>query len=205
MLLRRQRLRVRQRYSPDVPTTYWGYNAISSLSGKGIVSGYPDGTFKPDAPITRAEFATMMVKALGLNTGIINGVIIPLGSETTGMFTDVTPNSWCYGYVNDAAVARLVSGMGDNTFAPNTLITKEQMAVIVAKALGDKAPAVNGTELNAFSDSSSISNWAVSGMEVAVKAGIVNSMTAGTLAPQANATRAPGGGDDLQDARPIGN
>jgi hypothetical protein len=163
----------------DVPTSYWGYNAITSLSSKGIVAGYPDGTFLPDASITRAEFATILVKALGLST-----------TGTTGQFTDVTADAWYYGTVNAAASASLVSGMGDNLFAPNALITREQMAVMVAKALGTKAPVVNGTELSAFSDSSTVDSWAVSGMEEAVKAGIVSGMTADTLAPQANATRA---------------
>ena len=163
----------------DVSTSYWGYNAISNLSGKGIVSGYPDGTFKPDTPITRAEFATMLVKALGLNT-----------TGTTGQFTDVTADAWYYGAVNAAVSANLVSGTGDNQFAPNALITREQMAVMVTNALGTKAPATDGTELNVFSDSSSVSSWAVTGMEEAVKADIVGGMTTDTLAPQADATRA---------------
>jgi hypothetical protein len=92
--------------------------------------------------------------------------------------------------VNAAASAGIVYGIGDNLFAPNALVTREQMAVMVAKAMGTKAPAVNGTELSAFSDSSTVDSWAVSGMEEAVKAGIVSGMTADTLAPLANATRA---------------
>jgi hypothetical protein len=163
----------------DVSATYWGYNAISILSGKGIVSGYPDGAFRPDATITRAEFATILVNALSLST-----------ANTTGQFTDVTADSWCYGHVNAAASANLVSGMGDNLFAPNAPITREQMAVMVTKALGDKAPAVDGTELNAFSDSSSVSSWAVTGMEESVRAGILKGITANTLTPNGNATRA---------------
>ena len=75
-------------------------------------------------------------------------------------------------------------------FAPNASITREQMAMMVAKALGTNAPAVDGTELNAFSDRSAVDSWAVTGMEEAVKAGIVSGMTAGTLAPNDNATRA---------------
>lgn len=162
----------------DVPTSYWGYPAISSLSSKGIVSGYPDGTFKPEASITRAEFATMLVNALGLNT-----------SGTTSTFTDVTADAWYYGTVNAAASAKLVSGTGNNLFAPNALITREEMAVMVVNALGTKAPTIAGTELNAFSDKSAVSSWAVSGMEEAVKAGIVSGMTASTIAPLDNATR----------------
>jgi hypothetical protein len=163
----------------DVPASYWGYNAITSLSTQGIVSGYPDGTFKPNADITRAEFAAMLVKALGLST-----------TGTTGQFTDVTADSWYYGSVNAAASASLISGTGNNLFAPNTLITRQEMAVMVAKALGTKAPATSGTELNAFSDSSTVSSWAVTGVEETIKAGIVSGMTADTLAPMANATRA---------------
>ena len=163
----------------DVPSTYWAYAAISSLCSQGIVSGYPDGTFKPENPITRAEFATMLVKALGLNT-----------AGTNGTFTDITPDDWCYNSVNAAAAASLVSGIGDNLFAPNALVTREEMAVMIAKALGSKAPAVNGTELDAFSDSSTVSSWAVNGMEEAVKAGVVSGMTPTTLAPLDNATRA---------------
>jgi hypothetical protein len=163
----------------DVSTSYWGYNAISSLGSKGIVSGYPDGTFKPEASITRAEFATMLVRALGLNT-----------SGTTSTFTDVTADAWYYGYVNAAASANLVAGIGGNMFAPNALITREQMAVMVVNALGTKAPTIAGTELNAFSDKAAVSSWAVSGVDEAVKAGIVSGMTADTLVPLANATRA---------------
>ncbi len=163
----------------DVSASYWGYDAISSLSSRGIVSGYPDGAFKPDTPITRAEFATMLVKALGLNT-----------TGTTGQFTDVTADAWYYGAVNATASANLVSGTGDHQFAPNALITREQMAVMVTNALGTKAPVTDGTELNVFSDSSSVSSWAVTGMEEAVKADIVGGMTTDTLAPQADATRA---------------
>jgi hypothetical protein len=163
----------------DVSASYWGYDAISSLSSRGIVSGYPDGTFKPDASITRAEFATMLVKALGLSA-----------TGTAGKFTDVTAGAWYYGTVNAAASAGLVSGPGDNLFAPTAPVYREQMAVMVAKAMGNKAPATNGTELNAFSDKSAVSSWAVSGMDEAVKAGIVSGMTADTLVPLANATRA---------------
>ncbi len=162
----------------DVSTSYWAYSAIGSLSSRGIVSGYPDGSFKPSAKITRAEFAAMLVKALGLNVG------------TTGSFTDVASGDWCYSSVNAAVYAGLVSGMGDHLFAPGALITREQMAVMVAKALGSKAPAVTGTELNAFSDRPDVSSWAITGMEEAVKAGIVSGTTANTLAPLANATRA---------------
>jgi hypothetical protein len=163
----------------DTAASYWGYKAISSLTSKDIISGYPDGTFKPDASITRAEFATILVKALGLNI-----------SGTTGKFMDVTGDAWYYGTVNAAASTNLISGMGDNLFAPNTLITREQMALMISKALGDKTPAADGTELSTFKDKSAVSSWAISGMIKAARAGIISGMTTDTLAPTANATRA---------------
>jgi hypothetical protein len=163
----------------DVPPYFWGYSIITSMSTRGIVYGYPDGTFKPNSDITRAEFAVMLVKALGLS---ITG--------TTSAFTDVAQGSWLYGSVNAAAAAGLVSGLGNNQFGPYTLITRQEMAVMVAKALGIRTPATVGTELNAFNDGSRVSSWATTGMDEAVKAGIVIGMSADHLAPMAHATRA---------------
>jgi hypothetical protein len=164
----------------DVPSSYWGYNIITNLSIRRIVAGYTDGTFKPNAAITRAEFAVMLVKALGLN---ITG--------TASAFSDVAQGSWLYGSVNAAAAAGLVTGYGGTTqFGPYTLITREQMAVMVAKALGTKAPSIDGTELSAFKDGSRVSSWATTGVDQAVKTGIVIGMSAAHLAPLAHATRA---------------
>jgi hypothetical protein len=163
----------------DVPSSYWGYNIITSLSSRGIVNGYNDGTFKPNAAITRAEFTVMLAKALGLN---ING--------TTSTFSDVIQGSWLYGSVNAAVTAGLVTGLGNNQFGPYTLITRQQMAVMVAKGLGSNTPTVNGTELNAFNDRSHVSSWATTGVDEAVKSGVVIGMSADRLAPLAHATRA---------------
>jgi hypothetical protein len=163
----------------DVPVSYWASGVIDYVYDHGYVSGYPDGAFKPNASITRAEFAIMLVKALGLNA-----------TGTASQLTDVTADSWFYSSVNTAVYAGLVSGMGDHLFDPNASITREQMAVMATKALGNKAPIADGTELTAFSDRSSVSSWAVSGLTEAVKAGIVSGMTADTLAPRDNATRA---------------
>jgi hypothetical protein len=163
----------------DVPSTFWGYYAISSLGSKGIVSGYPNGTFLPNADITKTEFDSILAKALGLNA-----------SGTTGTFTDVTAGDWFYSSVNATASADLVSGTGDNLFVPNALIARKEIAVMVAKGLGTKASAVNDTELNVFSDSSTVDSWAVTSIEEAVKAGIISGMTANTIAPPADATRA---------------
>ena len=163
----------------DVPADFWAQRAIGDLYNRGCINGYPDGSFQPDKSITRAEFSAILVKALELNT-----------YATSDTFTDVTADAWYYGAVNAAASANLVSGMGNSLFAPNALITREQMAVMAAQALGEKVPSSEGNELNAFHDKSSLSDWAAAGMSAAIETGIVRGMTADTLAPQADATRA---------------
>ncbi|MEN6389109.1 MAG: S-layer homology domain-containing protein, partial [Syntrophomonas sp.] len=127
----------------------------------------------------RAEFAAMLVKALGLNT-----------SGASGQFKDVAADAWYVGAVNTASENRLVSGTGDNLFTPNALITREQMAVMLSQALGSKAPPIDGSELEGFIDKSAVSSWAQTGMKQAVRAGIIHGVTPDTLAPQADATRA---------------
>ena len=121
-------------------------------------------------------------------TGGENGAGVVGSGKAEASFTDVSPSDWYYSSVGTDVSADLVSGMGNGAFAPSAPITREQMAVMVAKALGNHAPAVAGSELNLFSDSSSVDSWAIKGMEQAIKSGIVNGMS-GTLAPLDNATR----------------
>jgi hypothetical protein len=119
------------------------------------------------------------VKALGLT-----------GPGTVGAFTDVTPGDWFHDPVTVAAGAGLVLGVGEGRFAPNALISREEMAVIIARALGNRVPAGDGTELTSFVDRESLSDWAIPGMEAAARAGIVGGDDLHRLAPRANATRA---------------
>jgi hypothetical protein len=163
----------------DVPLSYWAYDVIGSMSTAGYIYGYPDGTFRPGNDITRAEFASIMAKALDLSKG-----------ATAGTFTDVSAGDWYYNLVNAAVYAGLVSGMGNNLFDPGAPITREQMAVMVANALGTKAFPAGSTELNPYSDGSAVSSWAVTGVEQTIKAGIFSGMAVNILAPNNNATRA---------------
>ena len=93
---------------------------------KGFISGYEDGTVKTEKNITRAEFATMLVKM----TGLYNG-----GKTYTHSFTDVVKDSWYENFVACAAENKIVNGMTATTFAPNQTITREQAAVMVANAM----------------------------------------------------------------------
>lgn len=108
----------------DVPSTVNYAEAVNILSNLGIITGYEDGTFRPNNTITRAEVATIIVRAMNL-------------SETQGAtaFTDVPADHWAAGYINTAAQNGVINGMGDGTFAPGADVTYEQVVKMIVCAL----------------------------------------------------------------------
>ena len=111
----------------DVPGNKWYNNAVSTLSNMGIICGYPDGTFRPDAPISRAEFAKIAV-SFTQNTG----------STTYNYFTDVKTTDWFAPYVTAAKDAGLIEGYSDGSFKPESKITRAEACAIVNRTLGRK-------------------------------------------------------------------
>ncbi len=109
------------------------YKAVTYLSENGILTGYPDGTFRPYDTITRAEAATVMVRMLGLEDRAVQG-------RTS--FTDVPADNWASGYINVSEAEGIIDGMGDGTFAPNSEVTYEQIVKMVVCALGYEPEAV---------------------------------------------------------------
>ncbi|WP_239633163.1 S-layer homology domain-containing protein [Paenibacillus sp. H1-7] len=161
-------------------TKHWSQSDVELLASKLVVNGMTESSFAPDNRITRAEFAAILVRGLGLN------------EASAAKFTDVLPSDWYAGVVGAAAKAGLVDGFEDGTFKPNANITREQMAVMAARAMtivGKKA-AADAQGLASFSDSASISSWAKEAAAQTVTAGIMNGMTASTFVPGENATRA---------------
>ena len=107
-----------------------GQDAISKLSALEIIGGYPDGTFKPSATITRAEFAKMACVAGGMSESadILGG--------TTSQFSDVKANEWYTGYINLAVSQGYVKGYPDGTFKPNNTITNAEVITVIMRILG---------------------------------------------------------------------
>lgn len=101
--------------------------AVEALAARGIITGGDDGLFRPDGAMTRAEFATIVVRALGLAVG-------PLGGET--VFSDVAPEAWYAPYVDVAYRRGIVSGVGDGKFRPDGTLSRQEAAVMVARAAG---------------------------------------------------------------------
>lgn len=113
---------------PDVEATDWYNNAISTLTYSGTLTGTPEGTFKPDDDITRAEFATIAVRFFGGEY------------EGEDLFPDIAGH-WANKYINLAATLGLVNGKGDGTFDPDAPITRAEAMAIVNRTLGRCADA----------------------------------------------------------------
>ena len=154
----------------DLPKSHWAYASVNSMADKGIISGYEDGSFAPSASITRAEFATMAVKAFGLSSG-------------SSSFDDVASGAWYERYVGAAYTAGIISGY-DGRFRPQDNISRQDAALIIYRALGlEKAGGV------AFADSVSISEYAREAVDTLSAVGILNGSD-GYFYPQNTITRA---------------
>lgn len=159
----------------DLPDTHWAYNSVNVLAENFILNGYLDGTFKPDANITRGEFAKIIVSAT--NT---------LDASAKAEFTDVSESDWYNGYVASAYKEGFIKGYPDGTFRPNSYITRADICTIVSRCLGSPTSLSGAT----FDDDMLIPSYAKIPVYALVKMGIINGMGDGNFAPMANATRA---------------
>lgn len=130
----------------DVPATHYAAEAIKTMSSLGIITGYPDGTFRPEAEVRRVEFATMMVKALQLEVNKTNKTV----------FVDMGREAWAIPYVEAAKpyLTGYKSSVG-LTFKPMEASVREDMAVALVKAL--KYSVTSGQSLNVYADADQIS------------------------------------------------
>jgi len=144
----------------DVPATYWAKGQINYLVTKGVIAGFPDGTFKPETPVTREQFATMICIAKGIKEY--------KPAKTT--FRDVNSSRWSYGFVEAAAKAGYIKGYPDGTFGPAKNITRQELAVLGVKVLGKEAEASKITQSFIFAnDENEVASWAMGAMTIAVR------------------------------------
>jgi len=153
---------------------HWAEKYIAELAASGAIGGYPDGTFKPDRTISRAEFATILVKAFQL-------------PARDGKVFEDTANHWGREYISTAAAHGIVSGYSDTAFGPDDSITREQMAVMIAKAANLQS---DSSQPISFTDQEQISSWAAQAVSSSVSQGIINGYPDNTFRPSGSATRA---------------
>jgi hypothetical protein len=162
---------------PTDITGNWAQSQIQKAVDQGIVVGYPDGTFKPEQFITRAEFVTTVNNAFGFT------------AEASNNFTDVKSTDWFAVQIARAKAAGYVSGYEDGTFRPNNYITREEVAVILAQVIKPSNP-VTLDSLNKYKDAALISSWAQQGVASATGSGIFDGYPDQTFRPQNFITRA---------------
>ncbi|MDU0199627.1 S-layer homology domain-containing protein [Paenibacillus sp. MAH-36] len=162
---------------------HWAKSDIMLMVDKQIVEGMDDDHFAPDTNVTRAQFATLLAKALNLKEG-----------AGLNPFADVAAGSWYEDTVKKAYAAGLINGVADDTFAPEKNITREEMTAMLMRAkaqvTGTKVEDMTASTSIQFQDESSVSDWAKHVVELAVDAGLMNGRTEQEFAPQEHATRA---------------
>lgn len=161
---------------------HWSKQAVNDMASRMIVKGTDENHYNPDAVITRAELAAIVVRALGLSDN---------GSGTT--FSDVNSADWYAGAVAKAVEYGLIEGYDNRTFAPNRTITRQEALVIMSRAMklaGLEADGIDAESLlSSFADRTAVASWAKPAMAAAVKNGLVEG-SAGGLNPTGNLTRA---------------
>jgi hypothetical protein len=164
----------------DVQSNYWASQFIQELSKRNVIAGFPDGSFRPEEAVTRAQFAAMLNKAFNKS------------AERPGIsFNDVATNYWAYNAIQQSYVTGFLSGYPGNRFEPNQAIPRQQVLVSLANGLNFSPSGNINTNLQYFNDAANISDYARSPIAAAVeKRLVVNYPNAKFLNPTTNATRA---------------
>lgn len=166
----------------DVKKSDWYYNYVKTVYEKGLMKGISDTEFAPNEKLTRAMFVTILYRMDGET------------NANQSAFTDVEKDSWYEKAVAWASVNGIVQGVSDIEFAPNTNITREQMAAIIfryAKYKGiDTESVVKDTNTLSHSDVFEVSYWASEAMHYCIASGIISGDENGNLLPHNTATRA---------------
>jgi len=157
---------------------HWAGKQISDWISKGLAQGYPDGAFKPDNSITRAEFVCLVNRSFGLTSTVKTD------------FSDVAPNNWFAGDIASARAAGYITVFEDGTFRPDKQISRQEAAVMLARLLKLETATDNSAYLDTFTDAKDISACSKGSVGAAVARGLINGYPDQTIRPAANISRA---------------
>jgi hypothetical protein len=164
----------------DVSSNYWAAPFIQELSQRGVIAGFPDGSFRPEEAVTRAQFAAMVNKAFQ-----------KAQQRSPISFIDVPSNYWAYSAIGQAYTIGFLSGYPGNRFEPNQAIPRQQVLVALANGLEYTASSNTESTLQYFNDAYNIASYARSPIAAATeKQIVVNYPNVKFLNPTATATRA---------------
>jgi len=164
----------------DVSSNYWAAPFIKELAQRGVIAGFPDGSFRPDAPVTRSQYAAMIRKAFNKRQ-----------ERQPINFVDVSSNYWAYSAIQEAYSTGFLSGYPGRVFRPTQNIPREQVLVSLANGLDYVASSNVQNTLGYYNDAYNISNYARSPIAAATeKQLVVNYPNTKFLSPKGTATRA---------------
>ncbi|MBN3525029.1 type I pullulanase [Paenibacillus apiarius] len=173
---------------------HWAKADLELLASKLIVNGKEHGRFVPNESVTRAEFAAMLIRALGFGDQLGQN---RLQQGRQASFTDVSTSAWFADTIALSVELKLVRGYADGTFKPNEPITREQMAQMLVNAAAltelKQLGADNEAAAASFKDSKQVGAWARKAVDSVAASGLMNGFADKTLRPGAKATRAEAG------------
>ena len=161
----------------DVPQEYWAKDPIEYLATLGIMTGYPDDTFKPEQSLTRAELAALLIKAKGFTVSAPQFVLFP----------DLPNEHWAAPYIDMAMKRKYISGYPDGKFRPWKEVTKAEAIVVILKFAGISEPIT--ADSNPFPDVKK-SHWAARSITAAKQAGLLEYLSGNNFEPEKPFSRA---------------
>ena len=175
--------RVQKYRFTDVPTDFWAYESITKMTKEELMSGYSNGAFKPNDPLSREEAASLFSHMLGDTPSIM------LASS----FSDITSDRWSSLAIESVARANIISGYGDSTYRPEQYMSRQEFAVVANKFLhyqGYRTEDPTALDTIHFSDQKFIAPWAQSSVRELALLGFINYSTTGLFNPEKYVTRA---------------
>ena len=168
---------------PDVPNSHWASCDINKLAINNVVVGYPDGYFNPNRNISRAEFATMLVKGFNMN---------PQYGRTTSQFSDVSRDNWANAAIAKAVDEDLLKGYPNRTFRPNAPVTRVEALTSIAKGMTCDIDSCKADQiLSKYADGNQVPSWARIPVAKSLENGVLNdSPNPNMIMPNKDATRA---------------
>ena len=163
----------------DLESHKWAEEAIYALQEKGIVQGTGENSFEPARAVTREEFVKMLV----LSADIFD-------ENATVPFKDTAQGAWYVPYVGSAYNAKLINGITEDMFGIGRVITREQLAVMIYRALDSQHALQSVNAEDAFSDIDKVSDFALDAVNYVKASGLMNGMGDGSFAPHENVNRA---------------
>ncbi len=164
----------------DVADDYWAKPYIDALSSRGLITGFEDGSFRPDAEVTRAQTANIVSRTFDLTA-----------DKEILEFSDVSPDYWARESIGEVVRGGFMTGFPDDTFAPGEAVTRAQAFTTLVTGLEVETPTNVQASLDRYSDANNIPNWANEKVAAATSAGfVVNHPDISELNPTQPTTRA---------------